>query len=262
MPFELWRKCADEVAARSPTTQVWFSFCGEPLLEPERLFEYLAYGRSVGLQALCMNTNGMLLTPELAGRVLDAGLSQLVFGIDGFSAETYAKFRCGGDRDTVFANVEHLLELRRREGRGAETDVMVQFIVMDGNEHEKETFREYWLERGATVKVRNPLSWGGSVSTGTRVVPEDRIPCPWAVTMLHVFWDGRVPRCPGDTEGEEGVGNAWHDSLENLWGRLGTYRERHLAHRFDELPDRCHQCTDWMVGIADRIRGSSSPAPE
>jgi len=37
MPFELWRRCANQIAAISPDTQCWFSFCGEPLLEPEML---------------------------------------------------------------------------------------------------------------------------------------------------------------------------------------------------------------------------------
>jgi hypothetical protein len=74
--------------------------------------------------------------------------------------------------------------------------------------------------------------------------------------MMHVFWDGRVPRCPGDTEGEEGVGNAWHSPLAELWARLGGYRELHLSHRFDELPARCHGCKDWMTGAAERVRPS------
>jgi len=72
--------------------------------------------------------------------------------------------------------------------------------------------------------------------------------------MMHVFWDGRVPRCPGDTEGEEGVGNAWHESLAVLWERLGTYRDKHLERRFEELPERCQLCKDWMTGAAKRIR--------
>ena len=65
MPFELWRKCADEIAAKAPHTECWFSFCGEPLLEPELLARCLRYGRSVGLTSLNINTNGMLLRPEL-----------------------------------------------------------------------------------------------------------------------------------------------------------------------------------------------------
>jgi hypothetical protein len=72
--------------------------------------------------------------------------------------------------------------------------------------------------------------------------------------MMHVFWDGRVPRCPRDTEGEEGVGNAWHATLSELWQRLGAYRALHLQHRFAELPARCLECRDWMVGIAERRR--------
>jgi radical SAM protein with 4Fe4S-binding SPASM domain len=94
------------------------------------------------------------------------------------------------------------------------------------------------------------------------VAVDDRIPCPWAMTMMHVFWDGRVPRCPGDTEGDESVGNAWQDPLEVLWMRLGTYRELHMAEKFAELPERCQSCKDWMVGAADRIRPSACGAAE
>jgi pyruvate-formate lyase-activating enzyme len=252
MPFPLWQKCADEIAASVPATQVWFSFCGEPLLQPELLLRYLAYGRSVGLTALCLNTNGMLLTRELADALLDAGLSQFVIGLDAYSAESYAKIRCGGDRDIVYQNVEYLLE--RRKARSDGPEVFVQFIAMQENEGELDAFRAHWLARGATVKARHMLSWGGKFGTPLCVPDEERIACPWAVTMMHVFWDGRVPRCPGDTEGEEGVGNAWHESLTTLWAKLGHYRELHLQHRFAELPERCHQCRDWMVGSAERIR--------
>jgi hypothetical protein len=72
--------------------------------------------------------------------------------------------------------------------------------------------------------------------------------------MMHVFWDGRVPRCPGDTEGEEGAGNAWHAPLAELWARLGAYRSLHLERRFGELPARCRSCKDWMTGAAQRIQ--------
>lgn len=252
LPFPLWQRCADEIAAVAPATQVWFSFCGEPLLQPELLLRCLAYGREVGLQQLCLNTNGMLLSRALADHLLDAGLSQFVIGLDAFSAATYAKLRCGGDRDVVYRNVEFLLDQRRARAHGPE--VMVQFIAMADNQAEFPAFRDHWLQRGATVKARHMLSWGGKFGTALCVPDAERIACPWAVTMMHVFWDGRVPRCPGDTEGDEGVGNAWQESLVALWAKLGHYRDLHLQHRFAELPARCHQCRDWMVGSAERLR--------
>lgn len=252
MPFQLWKKCADEITECSPHTEIWFSFCGEPLLEPELLMRMLRYGRSIGLQSLNVNTNGMLLLPQIAGRLLETGVDLIVIGIDGFSSETYEKVRVRGLRSTVYSNVEYLL--RERDRLAPPVDIQVQFIEMQENEGELEAFTEHWLRLGATVKVRKQLSWGGQLETALDVPTADRIPCPWALTMMHVFWDGRVPRCPGDTEGEEGSGNVWHHSLSQLWGRLGIYRRLHLMRRFDELPDRCQSCKDWMTGAAQRLR--------
>lgn len=253
MPFPLFQKCADEIAKVSPRTQVWFSFCGEPLLEPELLLRMLDYGRSVGLQSMNINTNGVLLDNAIADGLLKAGVERICIGIDGFTKEAYEQARCGGDRDLVYANVEYLLQQRDKMEDGPE--VNVQFIDMPCNEGELEPFVEYWLARGATVKARNQLSWGGRIESALDVPEERRIPCPWAMTMMHVFWDGRVPRCPGDTEGEDGVGNAWDDTLVNLWKDLGKYRDLHMAREFDKLPPTCHDCKDWMTGVADRIRG-------
>jgi len=252
MPFQLWQKCADEIAEISPTTQCWFSFCGEPLLEPELLIKMIKYGKSVGLKSLNINTNGMLLTPEWADPIMDSGVDLVVIGIDGFSDEVFEKIRVEAKRDVVYSNVEYFL--KRKKERGNEPEVQVQFIEMEENSHELEEYKQFWLARGATIKARRMLSWGGKFDTKLGVPENNRIPCPWACTMMHVFWDGRVPRCPGDTEGDEGSGNVWDDSLFNLWAKLGKYRDLHLQHRYDELPERCQDCTDWMTGSAERIR--------
>ena len=252
MPFELWKRCADQIVEISPSTQCWFSFCGEPLLEPELLIKMIKYGKFVGLKSVNINTNGMLLTPDLAIPIIESGVDLIVFGVDGFTAETFEKIRIEAKRDVVYANVEHLLKVRKDYGNKPE--LQVQYIEMEENKHEFEEFKNYWLKKGVTIKARRMLSWGGKFETYLQVPNEERIPCPWACTMMHVFWDGRVPRCPGDTEGQEGSGNAWDEPLSVLWGKLGVNREMHLEHRFDELPERCHTCTDWMTGSADRIK--------
>ena len=252
MPFPLFQKMADEMAAEAPECQLWISFCGEPFLEPELLFKVIRYAKEVGLKSVNVNTNGQLLTPDLADPLLESGVDLVVFGIDGFEKETFDAVRVNAERDTVYAQAEHLL--KRRDALGLDTEIQVQFIFMEGNEAEFEQFQPYWLERGAVVKARRMLSWGARFETGLDIAQDHRIACPWAVTMMHVFWDGRVPRCPGDTEGDEGVGNVWQHSLVDLWADLGKYRTLHLAHRFDELPERCQSCTDWMTGSAERIR--------
>jgi sulfatase maturation enzyme AslB (radical SAM superfamily) len=252
MPFELWKKCADEVARVSPDTQCWFSFCGEPLLEPDLLIKMLAYGKQAGLRSLNINSNGMLLAPKIAERILDSGADTIVFGVDGFTAPTYEKIRVRGRRDVAYANIENLLKLRNQRGSGPE--IFVQFIEMPENQKELEAFKDHWREHGANLKIRKMMSWGGQLGTPLNVPSEERIPCPWGLTMLHVFWDGRAPRCSGDTEGAESVGNAWDDSLSVLWGRLADFHRKHLEHRFNELPEQCQRCKDWMTGAAEKIR--------
>lgn len=252
LPMPLWQKCADEIAEVAPATNVWFSFCGEPLLMPDRLIKMLKYGEKAGLRSLNLNTNGMRLTNEVAKNLLDTSLSTIVIGIDGFEKETYEKYRVLGNRDTVYDNVKFLLEERARRDHGPE--IMVQFIEMDDNVKEFERYRDHWLGLGATVKLRRQLSWGGKFETAIEVANEKRIACPWAITMMHLFWDGRVPRCPGDTEGEEDAGNAWDDTLVDLWSNLSGYRQLHLDRNFDELPDRCDTCTDWKTGASVKLR--------
>ena len=252
MPFELWQKCADEVAEIAPDTECWFSFCGEPLLVPELLLEMVSYGKGKGLKSLNLNTNGMLLTPNLAEPILDSGLDLVVFGIDGLSASTYEKIRVGGERSTLFSNIEHLLAERSK--RESAPEIQVQFIEMDENRHEANDFEAYWLERGATVKLRKQLSWGGRLESPLGVPAHDRIPCPWVINLMHVFWDGRVPRCSGDTEGNYCVGNAWDEQLLTLWQKIFPFRQTHLDRDFDKLPMQCQQCKDWMTGVADRVR--------
>jgi MoaA/NifB/PqqE/SkfB family radical SAM enzyme len=253
MSFDIWRKCADEIARESPETECWFSFCGEPLLEPELLCRMLVYGKSVGLSSLNVNTNGVLLTSALSDLLLDTGVDVVVFGVDGFSRSTYESIRVGGDRDVVYANIEYLLSARDRRGE-KRTDVQVQFIEMDENEHELDQFRNDWLGKGAVVKVRRKLSWGGRIDSPLEIPEELRIPCPWVINLMHVCWDGQVPRCPGDTDGVDSVGKVLDASLRELWARLSPYRQLHLDHRFDELPESCRKCKDWMTGAAERHR--------
>jgi sulfatase maturation enzyme AslB (radical SAM superfamily) len=255
MPFDLWKKCADEIAAVSCDTECWFSFCGEPLLQPDLMCRILDYGGIVGLDSLNLNTNGVLLEPAVADRILDTPVDVVVFGVDGYSAAVYEKIRVGGDRELLYRNILYLLERRSHLNDGPE--IQVQFIEMEENTHEFEAFRDYWLSHGATVKHRRKLSWGGRFETPLEVPIHKRIPCPWAITLMHVFWDGRVPRCPGDTEGEHCVGNVWSDPLSDLWGRLAAYRQLHLDRRFDDLPQACQECKDWMTGASERDR----PAP-
>jgi heme b synthase len=64
---------------------------GEPLLRPD-IFHLAAYGTGLGLR-MVMAVNGTLLTPEIAGRLVEAGIQRLSISIDGPDAASHDAFR-------------------------------------------------------------------------------------------------------------------------------------------------------------------------
>ena len=82
------------------------------------------------LESLNVNTNGMLLTPDLVEPSLWKGVDLIVFGIDGFTKGTFERIRFGATRKTVYANVEYLL--RAMEVSGSCPEVQIQFIEISG----------------------------------------------------------------------------------------------------------------------------------
>ena len=179
MSMALYRQVIDEIAEHAPHTEVWPTFYGEAFLLGYRLFYMLQYAKRRGLTNLVLNTNGTRFTAEVAEWVIESGLDLVMFSLDGFSPAVFESIRVGAHRDEVFANVERLLAIKAR--RGATTPrVEVQYSMMDTNEHEVDQFREYWLARGADVKIREKMSWGGAVDAANLDPHMHRIACPWA----------------------------------------------------------------------------------
>jgi MoaA/NifB/PqqE/SkfB family radical SAM enzyme len=255
MSDALYRRCIDEIASVEPNTEAWLADHGETLLIGRAIVDKVRYAKSKGLNKVFLNTNGMLLTPEISRGLVAEGLDGLFFGIDAVARETHARIRRGGDLEVILRNVDALLDAIARDGQKG-PEVFVQFIEMDENEGEREAFIEYWKGKGVGVKVRRKLSWGGYIaSPRVQNVPAERIPCPWIMSLMHVLWDGRVGRCTGDHECNYPMGNVLDSSIAAIWqGSLRVERKIHLDRQFDRLNDQCKKCLDWKVGAAERIK--------
>jgi len=155
----------------------------------------------------------------------------------------------------VYANVERLLEIKARRGL-ATPRVEVQFSMMTANEHEAAAFRDYWLARGADVKIREKMTWAGTVEADNLYASLPRIACPWALRTCAIQWTGDIVACAVDFDAAFVAGNVREQSIHEIWN--GPHRElqqRHLAHRFAELPAPCRECLDWQVaGGADHFK--------
>jgi MoaA/NifB/PqqE/SkfB family radical SAM enzyme len=127
MCFHTFKKIVDDLPELEKVT---LQGLGEPLLAPDllRMIEY-ASGRGVRMG---FNTNGMLLTPEWSERLIREGLDWLHVSLDGATAETYEDIRAGSDFARVRANVQALVETKRRLGANRPR-VMLVFVAMRRN---------------------------------------------------------------------------------------------------------------------------------
>lgn len=106
MEWELFSRLAVEFAELAPGGTIAFAGLGEPLLHP-RFADMVALVKQLGLRAE-VTSNAMLLTPELARRLIDACLDQFVVSVDGTTAETFGEVRSGASLERLIANVRLL----------------------------------------------------------------------------------------------------------------------------------------------------------
>lgn len=258
MPMALYRRLVDEIAEVAPATEVWPTFYGEAFILDYRLFYMLQYAKRRGLTNVVLNTNGTRFTAEVAEWVIESGLDLVMFSLDGFSADVFESIRVGARRDEVYRNVERLLEIKARR-RAAAPRVEVQFSMMEANQHEVDEFRAYWLERGADVKVREKLTWGGTVDASNLDPGLRRIACPWAMRTCAIHWNGDVVACAVDYDGRFVAGNTATATIREIWtGAHRRLQQQHLDHAFAELPSPCRDCLDWQVaGGAEHYRATT-----
>ena len=258
MPWPLYTKIIDEIAAREPATRVWMIFFGEPLVARRRkptIFDMIAYAKAAGLTDVVMNSNANLLDDPSARGLIAAGLDAIYIGIDAADAATYARVRVGGDYDRVVANVKNLI--RRVREADARLEVYVQFVEMDDNAGQREEFARFWSEAGAKVKIRPKVSWAGKIEAPNLVLgEEERWPCYWAMRTMSITDRGLAVTCAVDLDAQFVAGDVNTSSLAQIWnGKLGELRRLHLEGRYAELPAPCRTCGDWQSARAEYVSG-------
>ncbi|PKN51589.1 MAG: radical SAM protein [Deltaproteobacteria bacterium HGW-Deltaproteobacteria-13] len=143
-----------------------FAGMGEPLLHP-KLPEMIHLAHERGLRTE-MTSNAMLLTPAIAGQLVDAGLDQFAVSIDGGSNEAYENIRQGSSLEQIIKNVAHLSRISRvknvtgRVCAAAPTLIRigVVFVAMQSNIQELPQIKKIAQNIGASfILVTNVLPY-------------------------------------------------------------------------------------------------------
>lgn len=127
LDLDAFRRIMDEV---SPYVyMINFQNWGEPMLA-RQLPQMIALAHQKRV-ATTIATNGNY-SPKLNSQILEAGLDNVVFAMDGATQSVYEQYRVNGKLDLVKRNVRELVELRNESGR-KRPYIEIQFLVFDHN---------------------------------------------------------------------------------------------------------------------------------
>lgn len=144
LSVELLARIVDEVKRYAHTMQFYFQ--GEPLLNRD-LPTMIRLAHEAGLYTI-VSTNAQALTPELARLLVQSRLNRIIVSIDGFSKESYAAYRVGGNLDQALAGLRALHEAKLTAKRSS-PKIVLQVLRLRTNEHEWDWISAHYRELGA-----------------------------------------------------------------------------------------------------------------
>lgn len=151
--MDTYKKIID--AIRPYTYRVMLEYACEPLTHPD-IFEMIKHANRCGLLT-AMETNATLMNKEKTEALLESKLDTIVIGFDGFSQESYSKYRVGGDFQKTLRNIETLVREKKR--RKLKTPcIKLQFLVTSFNEEEEPKAREYFKSIGVDKYTPRPIN--------------------------------------------------------------------------------------------------------
>jgi MoaA/NifB/PqqE/SkfB family radical SAM enzyme len=118
---------------------LYYYFQGEPYLHPQFL-EMVKLASDKKIYTVT-STNGHFLNEKKAALTVASGLDRIIISLDGTTQETYAKYRIGGKYERVIDGIKNLVAAKK-EAKSSTPHIILQFIVMQHNEHQIEEVKK------------------------------------------------------------------------------------------------------------------------
>lgn len=206
----------------------------EPLLDtemPERV-KVITENKRFPNQFSRINSHGAMCNERMAKGLLDAGLDQIHFSVQGIDPAIYEKIM-GLKLEVVVRNIERMLEFKHQGNYHTEIDV----IMLETVEviPQKKKVKKFWRKRGIDAVRFNKLENRGHHDKiqSDAIAVRDLEPFDWCKRMfdqMYILFDGRAVQCCADWEQSSVMGDLSKNRLVDVWmnPRYKDYRRRFL----------------------------------
>ncbi len=226
LDFDLYRRIIDWASGNGVKT-LGFALWGEPLLHP-RFLEMVDYAHRKGLK-MRLSTNAIVLTNNLAERILDYPFEAIETSMDGFNREEYLRGKQVDKFDVAKKNILNLLRLAKK--KRVQTSFNVHFVDA-GNVSflNKIRYVRFWKGQLQGLKHKTTFYYEPHNWAGARYNLRDRMgfwnkllnkwelkkPCMY-LKGLAIDWDGTAFVCGNNPFEKARLGNVNQKPIDKLY---------------------------------------------
>ena len=246
MDFDLVKKIIDEVAGNVYALRL--SWVGEPLLHPKFL-DIVRYAKQNGIKEVSFLTNGTKLSLEYFRKLAQAGADWITISVDGMG-ENYNRIRTPLRFDETIEKIRAIK--RYKEELGLEKPVIKIQGVWPAVRDNPEDFYNT-LSPLVDLVAFNPLI--DYLHKDTDIVFEENFSCSQYYQRLVIASNGDAAMCSNDDNVTVVVGNAFKQSIHQIWHGEKMQHLRDIHSRKDGFKEinACARCYYPRKMIPDEI---------
>lgn len=217
---------------------------GEPLLN-KNIGKMIKLAKSIGVVDVIMNTNGTVLTADLAEEILDAGIDKLLFSFDSPYPAKYENIRIGASYEKVLNTITHFVNLRNKKKAYGTLIRVGMVITQDTSSDEPADFYNLFKNLADIVsynKVHEEITEKNGeefYDFKSRRFADSQL---WQ--RMTINWNGEAEICCENYKQEWELGNIWTSTVHDIWvgERFGIVRTAHENGEWWKIP-QCQKCT-------------------
>ncbi len=203
---------------------------GETLAD-KRLPLKIEYLKAKNANYVAFPTNGSLLIKKMSEEILNAGLDEVILGIDSLNKKEFEKVR----RDLIFEEIidNTLSHINIRNKGNYNHKIMVRMIINESNSHEWEGYKNYWskfldFHKGDAVLYFKEHNWADHEYPNAKEQPrivKKTCKCNYVYDRLCIDAHGNVKLCCIDINADFfKLGNVlFEDPIEIFNNKQFTY---------------------------------------
>lgn len=237
-----------------------YYFQGEPFINPD-FIDLVKAARRRNIYVVT-STNAHFISAEIADKIVDSGLSELIISIDGLTQETYEKYRINGKLEKVIAGTKNMVAARQKN-KGKGPVLVFQFLVTRYNENEIKTLQNLAKELGVDevrlktvqiyefesgndlIPINEAYSRYRQLENGLFELKNSFKNTCWRMWSSCVFtWDGTVVPCCFDKDANHKMGDIHQTDFSLIWKSAiyNTFRSKVFKDR--RAIEICKNCSE------------------